>query len=204
PWAQKLTSDYRKPFPLLDSLQADPTRYVTRSVANHLNDISKVDADLVLDTLQRWHDRQQQTEQEMGFITNHALRTLIKQGHPKALDLLGFSTQPDISITQFDTTTPQVKLGDAFQFSLKIRSNKVQKLVIDYRMIFASDGRKPPQKMFKVKQLDLTADEEILLTKRHPMRLMTTRRLQLGDHKIILFVNGQEMGSLVFELMAAE
>ncbi|MEM6255965.1 MAG: DNA alkylation repair protein [Cyanobacteria bacterium P01_D01_bin.156] len=203
-WSQKLTSDYKKPLPLLNALYADPTRYVTRSVANHINDISKVDASLVIETLQRWQNSQQQTEREMLFIINHALRTLIKKGHPEALELLGFSTQPDISITQFATTTSQVKIGEAFQFSLKVCSHKSQRLVIDYRMIFASDNRKPPQKVFKIKQLDLSVDEEVLLTKNHPMRLMTTRRLQLGEHKIVLLINGQEMGSLTFDLITAD
>jgi 3-methyladenine DNA glycosylase AlkC len=39
--------------PVLDRLFADPTRYVTRSVANHVNDIAKKDPHLALDTLER-------------------------------------------------------------------------------------------------------------------------------------------------------
>jgi len=54
PWAKKLTLDYKKPIAHLDRLFYDSTRYVTRSVANHLNDISKIDAPLVIVTLKRW------------------------------------------------------------------------------------------------------------------------------------------------------
>jgi 3-methyladenine DNA glycosylase AlkC len=35
-------------------LYFDKSRFVTRSVANHLNDISKIDANLVVDTLKKW------------------------------------------------------------------------------------------------------------------------------------------------------
>lgn len=200
PWAQKLTTDYRKPLPILDALYADRTRYVTRSVANHLNDISKTDPVLVMDTLQRWTASQQQAGLEMAFITKHALRSLVKQGNPDALKLLGFKTKPEITIANFSTTTPTVRVGSAFEFSLDICSHQQQKLVVDYLMYFASDGRKQPQKVFKIKQLDLARDETVTLHKRHPMRLMTTRRLTLGVHKIVLQVNGQPFDSLTFEL----
>ena len=56
PWAQKLTIDYHLALPILEILHGDKTRYVTRSVANHLNDISKIDPDLVLDTLRKWQE----------------------------------------------------------------------------------------------------------------------------------------------------
>lgn len=52
--APSLTLPYDVGIPLLDRLSADPTRYVTWSVANHVNDISKKDPHLALDTLERW------------------------------------------------------------------------------------------------------------------------------------------------------
>ena len=200
PWSQKLTIDYKEPLPILETLFTDKTRYVTRSVANHLNDISKVDPDLVLKTLQRWIASQRQTEQEMAYITKHALRTLVKQGNQEALALLGFGAKPDITVTNFCTSTPSVKLGSAFEFSLDICSHKSQHLLVDYLMYFASAGKKSTQKVFKLKQLDLKAGEVVTLKKKHPMRLMTTRRLLLGKHQIVLQVNGQMFDSLTFEL----
>ncbi|MFG6094171.1 DNA alkylation repair protein [Leptothoe sp. ISB3NOV94-8A] len=203
PWAQKLTIDYQKPLPILESLYADKTRYVTRSVANHLNDISKVDPNLVIDLLKSWIKSKRQTEKEISFITKHALRTLTKQGHKDALKLIGFGSKPDITITNFSTSTPQVKVGDAFEFSFDIRAHKSQKLLVDYLMYFANDGKKRTQKVFKIKQVDLKKGEVVALKKKHPMRLMTTRRLMLGEHQIILQVNGQACGSLTFELIEA-
>ncbi len=206
PWAQKLDIPYDKPMPVLHTLHADNTRYVTRSVANHLNDISKIDPDLVLETLIEWKKGKQQDKKEMHFITKHTLRSLVKQGHMDALDLLGFGGKPDIEITKFEMHTPVVKVGDAFEFTLAFDSNKSQNLVIDYLMNFAGDesksGKKAGQKVFKLKQLELEAGQTINIRKKHPMRLMTTRRLYPGEHQIALQVNGQNFGTLSFDLVA--
>ncbi|MEO1592635.1 MAG: DNA alkylation repair protein, partial [Cyanobacteria bacterium J06632_22] len=90
------------------------------------------------------------------------------------------------------------------EFSLGLQAHSDQKLLVDYVMQFASDGKKAPQKVFKVKQVELVAGETTTLKKRHPMRLMTTRRLALGTHTITLQVNGQALGSLSFELVPPE
>ena len=200
PWAQKLTTHYTKPLPLLEVLYTDSTRYVTRSVANHLNDISKLEPVLVIDTLARWKKNPAQSPEELIFITTHALRSLVKQGHPGAMKLLGFSVEPDVTITNFTALTPRVEIGKTFEFSFTLRSNKKQKLVVDYTMRFAGNGKVGGQKVFKLKQLQLERDEIITLNKKHPMRLMTTRRLFPGMHQITLQVNGKILDSLSFEL----
>ena len=48
PWSQKTILKPGDAGPILDILFSDSTRFVTRSVANHLNDISKTDPDFVL------------------------------------------------------------------------------------------------------------------------------------------------------------
>ena len=70
--------------PLLERLQADPTRYVTRSLANHLNDITKSEPDWVVQTLAGWRGP------DLDYIRRHALRCLGKRCHPGALKLLGY------------------------------------------------------------------------------------------------------------------
>ena len=48
PWSPRVDLPQREVLTLLDTLHSDPTRYVTRSVANHINDISKSDPEAVL------------------------------------------------------------------------------------------------------------------------------------------------------------
>jgi 3-methyladenine DNA glycosylase AlkC len=91
PWAGNLTLPYDAAIPVLDRLFSDPTRYVTRSVANHVNDISKKNPDLALDTLERWRDTGHQRPHEMGYVIRHAARTLVRTNHPRALDIVSSS-----------------------------------------------------------------------------------------------------------------
>ena len=76
PWSQKVNIPLTAPLEILSNLFYDTTRFVTRSVANHLNDISKSDAGLVIATLTKWRQSGNQRPQEMDYIVRHALRTL--------------------------------------------------------------------------------------------------------------------------------
>jgi hypothetical protein len=129
----------------------------------------------------------------------------VKKGHPEALEYIGFGQEADITITSLTTSTPRIRVGDAFHFSFTVQAgNRPQKLLIDYVMMFAGEGRRTGRKVFKLKQLDLGAGESVTLTKAHPMRLMTTRRLHPGEHRITLQMNGRPHGTLAFELTPAQ
>ena len=200
PWAQKLVIHYTEPLEILDLLFADKTRFVTRSVANHLNDIAKLEPELVLRILKSWQKTKKQSDKEMLFITKHALRTLIKQGNTEAFKMIGYGAKPDIVISDFKGTE-NVRVGEAFEFSFKLASNKKQKLTIDYVMRFATRGKKESRKVFKLKQLELAKGESIVLIKKHPMRLMTTKRLYAGTHSVSLQINGVAFDAIDFELL---
>ncbi len=201
PWSGKLPIPHTDPLPILDALYADPTRFVTRSVANHLNDIAKIDPGLVLETLSRWRDSGAQNDAEMAFIIEHACRTLVKQGDRAALVLLGYGEKPKVSIAGLETTTPVVEVGSAFEFAFTLEARAAQKLMVDYVMSFAgADGLPGGSKVFKLKRLETSKGSVVAIKKRHPMKLMTTRRLYEGTHTITLQVNGHELDSLSFEL----
>lgn len=79
PWGKKIWLYYTRTEIFLDALFADSTRYVTRSVANHLNDISKIDPEFVLRKLDKWESSEKQEHKEMEFIRKHATRTMRKK-----------------------------------------------------------------------------------------------------------------------------
>ncbi|MEV4422859.1 DNA alkylation repair protein [Patulibacter sp. NPDC049589] len=57
PWARRVPALAERPtatVPILDALRGDPSEYVRRSVANHLNDLSRVDPELAVATAGRW------------------------------------------------------------------------------------------------------------------------------------------------------
>lgn len=202
PWSGRISIDATAPLPFLETLHADPTRYVTRSVANHLNDIAKVQPEIVLDTLSRWKRLNKQHSSELKWITKHALRTLVKRGHPQALELLGFSAIPKIEVTEFAINTPQIWPGDAIEFSFDVTAQRNESLVIDYMIEFMKANGKLSPKIHKLKQLSLKKGESAVVSKRHVLRAnATTYTLYPGTHYVTLQINGQPFGRLPFELL---
>lgn len=204
PWAGKLHTPVAAAIPLLDRLYADPTRYVTRSVANHVNDISKLDPDLAISTLRRWQASGRQHDAEMRFIVRHATRTLIKKGHPDAMALWGMSADPKVAVVDF-AWTPEVTLGEALEFSFDLDASEAAEVIIDYVMHFQGKaGALSGRKVFKLKSLSLAAGQRVRVTKRHPLRPnMTTRQLYPGPHQIQLQINGADHGTWGFDLSEA-
>lgn len=201
PWAKKITIDYTAPLPILNALYSDPTRFVTRSVANHMNDISKVDPDLVIKTLKRWQKEGKQDPKELDFITKHSLRTLEKDGHPAALKLLGYDSQA-FTITDFTLHTPTVLVGEALEFSFNITSTSTtdQTLLVDYHLYFRKANGSLAPKTFKIAKTTIKPGETLSFKKRQPLRPMTTRTLYPGEHRMELQINGQVQPKVSFTL----
>ena len=120
PWAKGINFDYKKGVLVLDELFHDNERYVTRSVANHLNDISKIDPDFVVEILKRWKESKKQDEKEMQYIISHSLRTAIKKGHVKSFNFLGFNENADVSINGLGIVDRRLRIGDSLEFSFEI------------------------------------------------------------------------------------
>ncbi|HEY0710691.1 MAG TPA: DNA alkylation repair protein, partial [Polyangia bacterium] len=89
PWAPRLRSYQEDPAPvlaLLERLKDDPERYVQRSVANNLNDISKDHPDVAVAVARRWMNP---PSEGRAWIVRHALRSLIKRGDLPTLAIFG-------------------------------------------------------------------------------------------------------------------
>jgi len=187
--------DPRPIIPLLDTLKDDPELFVRRSVANNLNDISKDNPKIVVDTLKRW---KKGATKEREWVINHSLRTLFKQGNLDALKLMGFEN-PEIKIKKFTIKTKTVKLGEALEFEFDILSKKNQKLMIDYVIYFMKANGKHAPKTFKISRKKVKRDEEIKVIKKHHLKKMTTRKLYSGKHFVELQINGKSFGKLDFD-----
>ena len=201
PWAKKLTIDHKKPLKHLDNLFYDKTRYVTRSVANHLNDIAKIDASFVVDTLKRWKASNKQDPKEMDYIVSHALRTLVKQGNEDALALLGYKKNPYIDVENFELETSNVKIGEVLIFSCEIIAKEDVSLLVDYIVYFRTKSGSHNVKVHKLKKLVLKNEEKIILNKKHLFKAnMSTRTLYEGEHILELQINGRVYKRLSFTL----
>ena len=203
PWAARvaaLKADPTRAAHILEVLKADPSLYVRKSVANHLNDIAKDRPDWLLDRLADWPNDDPHT----AWIIRHALRTLIKQGEPRALALIGVGHGAAVTVRKFAVDPSAVRLGERIAIAAEITSDSTvnQPLVVDYRVHYARAGGKTAAKVFKWKTFDLAAGEAVALRINQTIRDFSTRRHHPGRHNVELIVNGQTMATCEFDLLA--
>ncbi|HBS04384.1 MAG TPA: DNA alkylation repair protein [Leptospiraceae bacterium] len=201
PWAKKIKLPSALAIPVLDELFADSTRFVTRSVANHLNDISKENPSLVLETLRRWKATGKQNEKEIQFIVRHSLRGLIKDGHPGAMKALGYSPEPPVAIRALKMPE-KVRMGTSLEFQFQIEAKKSCKLIVDYLIYFRNKaGKLNRGKVFKLKALSIKNGETILMKKSHKLQeKLTTRKMYRGEHGLEIQINGKSFGRKKFDV----
>jgi 3-methyladenine DNA glycosylase AlkC len=201
PWSTRVPGILARPgatVPILDALYRDESDYVRRSVANHLNDLSRDHPGVVVDTARRWlADPGTGTER----LVRHGLRTLIKRGHPAALELLGFAAATlQIDGPHLDRAT--VPFGGSVRFTATIRNTGADqaKLAIDYVVHHRKANGTQTGKTFKLTTRTLAPGEQIEVVREHSFRPITTRRYHPGPHAIALQVNGIESPRAGFDL----
>ena len=201
PWSGRLSIDVTRPLPFLDTLHADPTRCVTRSVSNHLNDIAKTQPKVVLETLRRWKKIGRQDPNELHWMCKHSLRTLVKQGDAKALRFLGYRPDPRIEIAKFKLTPGKLSPGEAIEFNFTISALRDESLMVDYVIDFVKANGKLKPKVHKLKQVEVRKGETVAIKKRHVLRAnATTFTLYPGKHNVTLQINGKSFGTQSFQL----
>ncbi|MES2942031.1 MAG: DNA alkylation repair protein [Pseudomonadota bacterium] len=201
PWSFRLDALMADPelaAPILENLRADSSLYVRKSVANHLNDITKTHPDWVLSRLESWPLDNPHT----AWIARHALRSLIKKGEQRALALIGAGQKAAVELQNL-AITPKIRLGQrlAMSFSLVSRSKLAQRLVVDYSIHYVKKSGTSSAKVFKLKELTLAAGQTMEISRSQVIRDFTTRVHHPGHHAVDITVNGEKMASGGFDLL---
>ena len=204
PWATRLPTPADYAMPLLDRLHADRTRLVTRSVANHLNDISKLDAALALDTLRAWQHTGEGRGDELDYLVRHATRSLLKRGDPRSIELLGLRADAPVDISSLEIPE-QVPLGSVLEFSLALLAREDTEVIADSVLYSpGTSGRLTIRRVYQLKRLRLSMGQPLTLTKRHRLRPgMTTLTIRPGQHELEVRLNGQPRARAAFRVTAA-
>lgn len=202
PWSFKLDEVIKNPKvtqSILEKLKADDVLYVRKSVANHLNDISKDNTEWMLQILNTWD----KTNPNTFWIIKHASRTLIKKGNVKSLSLFDFEKNVQVRIENFKLNKPKLMLGEALQFEFDVISEKTksQKLVIDFAVHYFKKSGDLSPKVFKLKELDLQPKQINHISKKHRFQDFTTRKHYSGKHIIEILINGKSVHKKQFELI---
>ncbi|MFJ4922926.1 DNA alkylation repair protein [Streptomyces sp. NPDC088725] len=204
PWAVRVRPLAERPeatLPILHALYRDESEYVRRSVANHLNDLSHTAPDVAVHTATAWAAAP--GEHTLKTV-RHAMRTLVKQGHPEALALLGFTPPPALTVTGPVLGASEVRVGGEllFEVTLLNESTEEARLAIDYAIHFRRANGTTAPKVFKLTTRTLAPGQSAALSRRHSFRPITTRTFYPGDHAIEIQVNGVSRGTAPFVLTA--
>ncbi|MGW0803172.1 DNA alkylation repair protein [Nonomuraea sp. NPDC002799] len=178
--------------PLLDRLRDDPSEYVRRSVANHVNDLARDHPEPALELLARWRsDGGSHVEQ----VVRHAARGLLRAGHPEALALLG-ATPGSGAVDALALHADTVVIGGKLTFTVTVTAEAPGPLLLKYAI------RRPgSRRVFHLGQRAATgAGAAFTVRKSHSFRPVTTRREPPGPRELDVIVNGRVAASTPFTL----
>jgi len=201
PWSFKLDAVIKDPAVtkhILEALKEDGELYVRKSVANHLNDISKENADYMLALVNGWDKANPHT----SWIIKHASRSLIKKGHAGSLSVFNFEKNVKVAVENFKLKSAKIKLGEYLHFDFELVSlkNTEQKLVIDYVIHYRKKSGELSPKVFKLKEIMLPPRQKVLISKKQLFRDFTTRKHNAGEHIVEVQVNGTIVHAQAFKL----
>jgi hypothetical protein len=202
PWAKQVRAILAHPEvtrEILEALRHDDSPYVRRSVANHLNDVSRVNPALAVDIATTWLADPAETTPQ---LVRHALRTLIKAGDPAALALLGYAPPAAITVDGPLLAVEGVTVGESLEFTFDARNEGPDevRLAIDYVVHHVKANGTLTPKVFKLTTRTLAPGESISLAKRHSFKPISTRRYYAGEHALELQINGHPFGRATFTL----
>jgi hypothetical protein len=125
-------------------------------------------------------------------LIRHALRSLVKEGHPDALKILGFSAPLCLKISESKISPAKPSIGASLtvEFVVANSSSQTQAVLIDLKVHYMKANGKLAPKVFKVAQFELAAGCNKSIVYRLSLRQMTTRTHFVGEHRVGVLLNG--------------
>ncbi|MFI6498884.1 hypothetical protein [Nonomuraea typhae] len=182
--------------PILARLRDDPSEYVRRSVANHVNDLAKDHPEAAVALLAGWRA---EGGSHVEKVVRHAVRGLLRAGHPDALGLVG-ATPGGGRVTALTLAADQVAVGGKLTFTVDLVAAEPGPLVLRYAVV-----RPGSRRVFHLGERTAAgADEAIAVTKSHSFRPVTTRVEPPGPRTLEIVVNGVVRATAAFRLTEVE
>ncbi len=197
PWSFRLKVFQEDPSPvieLLELLKDDPVGYVRRSVANNLNDIAKDHPEVVVGVAERWWADGDDNRRQ---LVRRALRSLVKAGHPEALNVLGFGAASPAQVRAVSIEPAAVAIGGKVKIALTIEnpSSDPCGALVDLRVHFVKANGSASPKVFKGAELTLEPGESSVVSKTVSVAQHTTRKHYPGEHTVEVLINGTAHGA---------
>ncbi|MFT5661052.1 MAG: 3-methyladenine DNA glycosylase AlkC [Sulfurimonas sp.] len=189
PWAIALKEfklDPTEVLKIIKVLKDDKHKYVQKSIANNLNDISKDHPDIIKDLASQWIGN----TKALDAIVKHGCRTLLKQSDRKTLNIFGFKKTTNLILENF-IQDDNVAMGEEFNFSFLIKSlNNLGKLRLEFALFFLRKNKTHSKKVFKISEGTYKENSKIF-QKKYSFKNITTRSYYKGLHKLEIIINGE-------------
>ena len=151
--------------PILELLLDDNSLYVRKAVANNLNDISKENPELLCDWITEGQRGKSSPERE--WIIKRGLRGLIREGHRRAQQLLGYGDPSRIKLVWKRTTPKQIVIGSHIPFDLVLTNSgaTTTKCRVQLEMQCPGKGSKPRIAKYLLGEVSIEPGESKALSK---------------------------------------
>lgn len=190
PWAialPKFKKDPAKILEIINLLKYDEAKYVQKSLANNLNDISKDNPEILIQFVKNNLGK----NTNLDWVCKHASRTLLKKGDETALLLFGYKQSSHVDVINFEYDR-KTNLGENLNFSFSLKSEaSLGKLRIEYAIYYKKANGSNSKKVFMIAQNDFNQKEKSFI-KKQSFKNMTTRKHYEGEHFISIIINGNE------------
>lgn len=191
PWASVLLPFIKDPSPVLEILEAlknDQSRYVQKSVANNLNDISKEHPEKLKNLIRQWGFKNKNTR----WILKHGARTLLKEGDIETMRLFGYDAPNSIQVTDLKLEKEFIQKGDIFNFYFNCNylGQDLFNYRIEYIVQYPRSNGNMYHKVFFLKESVFKRPTSITLKGKLDFEEKSTRKIYPGQHQLDIKVNG--------------
>jgi 3-methyladenine DNA glycosylase AlkC len=209
PWGKRVpaletAARTRRRLRILERMHRDPSAYVRRSVANHLQDILKDDREAALPTLAHWV---RSGNAKARSVARHAARGLLREGDPEVLGLFGFPAGGGgVRLSSLAVSVPRAQVGEEVSFAFVLEApdslEGPVRLRLDLRMEHPGAGARRREKTFRVGEMEVAPGSRVERGFTHAFVDRSIRAVRPGNHRFVARLNGVDAGAVEVEVVA--
>jgi len=88
-----------------------------------------------------------------------------------------------------------------FEFKLLNNNNKKTNIRLEYGIYYQKANATLAKKVHKISEKEYPENSITRISRKHPFKVVTTRKLHLGLHQVAVIINGNEFEKYDFELI---
>ncbi len=129
------------------------------------------------------------------------MRNHLKNGDERVMALFGYEPA-EVDVVDLKVIPTVLAIGEStsIEFDLTERAGRNQKLMIDLVVGYVKSNGQVNPKVFKFKDVELSAETSESYRRKLDMVVRSTRKLYPGIHSVTVRVNGADLATTTFEL----